>query len=161
MGQLIKDIADWLVAPTRYSLLTASLLAATLIWRRTLTRPLVFGAFMLSVLAFFLFAWGDPNFKAIVTKPDNVPIVSMLFIVGFFTWLYFYRAVENDRRLAEGLPPVEAEKNEKVLVWPDLVYTELICMMAVMALLLVWGILLQAPLEEPASSVKTCITACT
>ncbi|MAV38847.1 MAG: hypothetical protein CMJ59_25705, partial [Planctomycetaceae bacterium] len=39
--------------------------------------------------------------------------------------------------------------------WPDLVYTELICMVAVTALLLVWGILLQAPLEEAASTVKT------
>jgi Cytochrome b(C-terminal)/b6/petD len=42
-----------------------------------------------------------------------------------------------------------------VLVWPDLVYTELICMIAATAILLAWGILLQAPLEEPASSVKT------
>src|SRR6185437_13734891 len=37
----------------------------------------------------------------------------------------------------------------------DLVYTELICMIALTALLLVWAIALQAPLEEPASSVKT------
>ena len=42
-----------------------------------------------------------------------------------------------------------------MLVWPDLVYTELICMIALTALLLVWAICLQAPLEEPASSVKT------
>ena len=40
-------------------------------------------------------------------------------------------------------------------MWPDLVYTELICMIAITALLLVWAIVLQAPLEEPASSVKT------
>jgi hypothetical protein len=45
-----------------------------------------------------------------------------------------------------------AEKNEKVLVWPDLVYTELICMVVLTAVLIAWGILfLQAPLEEPAS----------
>ena len=42
-----------------------------------------------------------------------------------------------------------------MLVWPDLVYTELICMVAVSAFLLLWAIFLQAPLEEPASSVKT------
>jgi hypothetical protein len=40
-------------------------------------------------------------------------------------------------------------------VWPDLVYTELICMVAVSAFLLAWALLLPAPLEEPASSVKT------
>ncbi|RMG40425.1 MAG: hypothetical protein D6725_03385, partial [Planctomycetota bacterium] len=47
------------------------------------------------------------------------------------------------------------EHNEKVLVWPDLVYTELICMIAISAVLIFWGIALQAPLEEPASSAKT------
>ena len=52
-------------------------------------------------------------------------------------------------------PPLEALDNEKVLVWPDLVYTELICMVAVTAVLIFWAIGLQAPLEEPASSVKT------
>jgi hypothetical protein len=42
-----------------------------------------------------------------------------------------------------------------VLVWPDLVYTEMICMLLLTALLIVWGVALQAPLEEPASAVKT------
>jgi hypothetical protein len=50
---------------------------------------------------------------------------------------------------------MESENNEKVLVWPDLVYTELICMVVLTAILVAWGIALQAPLEEPASSVKT------
>jgi hypothetical protein len=50
---------------------------------------------------------------------------------------------------------MEKVNDEKVLVWPDLVYTELICMIAVSAFLLAWAILLPAPLEEPASSVKT------
>ena len=82
MGQLIKDLADWLVEPTRYSLLSTALLAAVLIWRKKLTHPVVFGTSMLGILAFFLFAWGDPNFKAIVTKPDNVPILILLISVG-------------------------------------------------------------------------------
>ncbi len=63
--------------------------------------------------------------------------------------------MENDDRAKQGLPPTESLDNEKVLVWPDLVYTELICMIALTAFLLVWGIALQAPLEEPASAVKT------
>jgi hypothetical protein len=78
-----------------------------------------------------------------------------VFLLAFFTWLATYRAVENDRRHAEGLPPLEKLDNEKVLVWPDLVYTELICMIALSAFLIFWAIWLQAPLEEPASSVKT------
>src|SRR5919206_491138 len=41
-----------------------------------------------------------------------------------------------------------------VLVWPDLVYTELICMVIATAALVVWGVLLKAPLEQPATSAK-------
>jgi hypothetical protein len=97
----------------------------------------------------------NQNFALIVTKPDNVPIVGLVFLLGFFTWLATSKAVENDNRIARGLGPVEKDDSEKVLVWPDLVYTELICMVALTAFLLVWAIGLQAPLEEPASSVKT------
>ena len=81
----------------------------------------------------------DPNFAAIVTKPDNVPIVGLIFLLGFFTWLATYQAVQNDERLKQGLEPLEKLDNEKVLVWPDLVYTELICMVALTAFLLVLG----------------------
>ncbi len=38
------------------------------------------------------------------------------------------------------MPPLEAVDNEKILVWPDLVYTELICMVVVTAVLIFWGI---------------------
>ena len=43
----------------------------------------------------------DPNFRPIVTKPDNVPIVMLIFSVGFFTWLAFRKAVINDERLSQ------------------------------------------------------------
>jgi hypothetical protein len=97
----------------------------------------------------------DENFASIVMKPDNVPIVGLVFLLAFFTWVATKQAVVNDERIKQGLPPMEKVNDEKVLVWPDLVYTELICMVAVTAFLLVWAIFLQAPLEEPASSVKT------
>ena len=100
-------------------------------------------------------AMADENFASIVMKPDNVPIVGLVFLLAFFTWVATKQAVENDERIAQGLPPLEKENDEKVLVWPDLVYTELICMVAVSAFLLAWALLLPAPLEEPASSVKT------
>lgn len=106
-------------------------------------------------LLFMGLSMTDWDFRQIVGKPDNVPIVGMLFILGFLTWIYFRRAVDNDDRIAAGRPLFEQEDNEKVLVWPDLVYSELICMILLTALLIFWGIALQAPLEEPASSVKT------
>src|SRR5947209_10821224 len=96
----------------------------------------------------------DNNFKDIITKPDNVPIVILIFSVGFTTWLALRRGVINDDRLARGEPPVEKTEDEKVLVWPDLVYTELIAMVVCTFILVIWAVYLKAPLEQPASSSK-------
>ena len=62
--------------------------------------------------------------------------------------------VEVAHRIARGEPVLEKLDDEKVLVWPDLVYTELICMVGLTAFLVVWAIALQAPLEQPASSTQ-------
>ena len=52
----------------------------------------------------------------------------------------------------EGKPLIEQEETaEKVLTWPDLVYTELICMVLLTVLLIGWSMALQAPLEDPAN----------
>ncbi len=94
----------------------------------------------------------DPNFRLIVTKPDNVPIVGMLFLVPFFTWFSLREAVRNDERTGRGESLIEQEEtSEKVLTWPDLVYTELICMVLLTVLLIGWSIALKAPIEEPAN----------
>jgi len=107
-------------------------------------------------IAFVGFGMTDPNFRAIVSKPDNVPIVAMLFLVGFFTWLSMYLGLKNDRRLAQNLPPEEKSEAEiKILVWPDLVYTEMLCLILWSVLLIVWSIYLKAPIEEPANPAKT------
>jgi len=42
------------------------------------------------------------NFWAIVSVPDNIPIVFMLCLVGYFTWLSFTEARKNDRLIGEG-----------------------------------------------------------
>ncbi len=75
-----------------------------------------------------------------------------MILVGCFFWFGLRRAVINDARIAQGLPPLEELEPEKTLTWPDLVYTELICMVILTIVLVVWGIVLQAPLEQPASS---------
>src|SRR6185436_10677095 len=94
----------------------------------------------------------NPDFRLVVTKPDNVPIVGMLFLVPFFTWFSLREAVRNDERLARGEHLIEQdETSEKVLTWPDLVYTELICIVLLTVLLIGWSIALQAPIEEPAN----------
>ena len=141
--------------PVLYFFLTVVGLVFMIAAREWWIKPTVAWVLLNLSLLFMGLSLTDYDFRQIVGKPDNVPIVAMLFIVAFFTWIYFTRAVDNDRRIAQGRPLFEQEDNEKVLVWPDLVYTELICMVVLTAVLIFWGIALQAPLEEPASSMKT------
>jgi len=156
MGDFIKDLVDAVSAPIPYTILTTVLLAAVLIWRKQLTKPIVFAVTSLLGVGFFVFAWDDPNFNKIITKPDNIPIIILLATVVFFTWLALRRAVINDERIERGEPTLEGElAKKKVFTWPDLVYTELICLLLFTALLMVWSISIQAPIEEPASQART------
>ncbi len=45
---------------------------------------------------------GIQYFMEIVTKPDNIPIVGMLILVLFFTWVGLRQALRNDRLIDEG-----------------------------------------------------------
>ncbi len=162
-----KRMVIWLLAITAaallangtgavtFFLLSLSMFIAFVAWRDTITEPnVMWGIFNIGLL-FGGLSMTDYDFRDIIIKPDNVPIVGLVFVVGFFTWLAFRRSVINDKRMEQGLPPLEKEEDEKVLVWPDLVYTELICMVVVTAILTVWAVALPAPLEQPASSTKT------
>jgi hypothetical protein len=155
MPQVFRDLVNQSTGPVIYSLGTTALLVVLFIFRTWFVKPVVAWSIWNLMLLFLALSMPDPNFFAIVAKPDNVPIVALVFLLAFFTWIATYKAVENDRRIAEGLPPAEKEDDEKVLVWPDLVYTEMICMIALSALLIFWAIWLQAPLEEPANVAKT------
>jgi hypothetical protein len=151
----MRDAINYISGPVTYTLGTTALLTVLYLGRRFFVQPIVAWTGLNLALVLMGLSMADPDFASIVTKPDNVPIVGLVFLLGFFTWLATAKAVANDDRLKEGLPPKEKEDSEKVLVWPDLVYTELICMVALTAFLLLWAIALKAPLEEPASSVKT------
>ncbi|MEX2175974.1 MAG: hypothetical protein WD872_16550 [Pirellulaceae bacterium] len=151
----LRSGINWLMDPTIYTLGSLVILGLLFVFRRFFVKPWVAWAGLNLALLLMGMSITDQNFAAIVTKADNVPIVGLIFLIGFFTWLSASQAVKNDDRLKQGLGPLEKLNNEKVLVWPDLVYTELICMVAITALLLFWAIALQAPLEEPASAVKT------
>ncbi len=150
-----RGLVNSLSGPVLYTLGTVGLLTALFVFRRFFVQPMVAWTILNVMLVLMGLSMADENFASIVMKPDNVPIVGLVFLLAFFTWLATKQAVVNDDRIARGLPPMEKENDEKVLVWPDLVYTELICMVAVAAFLLIWAICLPAPLEEPASSVKT------
>lgn len=42
------------------------------------------------------------QFLEILTKPDNIPIVFMLVLVLFFTWVGLKQALRNDRLIEQG-----------------------------------------------------------
>ena len=115
---------------------------------KVLLWTVVFGS-----LGAFLWAFQDPNFKAIILWPDNIPISILLISVGFFTWYALHKGVNNDIRMENGEEPLEGtpENREKVWVWPNLVYTEMFTIIAGTCFLIIWAIIFKAPLEEPAN----------
>jgi len=151
----IREGFDAIMGPVVYSIGSLVILTGLYLGRNFFSKPWVAWTGLNATLLLMGMSMTDPDFAAVVTKPDNVPIVGLVFLLGFFTWIATHRAVINDARAKNGEPSLEALESEKVLVWPDLVYTELICMVALTAFLLLWAIVLKAPLEEPASAVKT------
>jgi hypothetical protein len=152
----VRNAIDWLMGPVVYTSLSVVGFVLLLVYRRFWVQPQVGLAVLNLVLLASGWAMTDPHFGGpdVMGKADNVPIALLIYSAGFFTWLALHFAVNNDERIAKGLPPAEKEDDEKVLVWPDLVYTELICMVIATFVLIIWAVLLKAPLEQPATSAK-------
>jgi hypothetical protein len=154
--EALKGVVNVVTNPPFFITL-ASIVFFLTVPRPAVWRPRVALVIALAAAAFLAVSMLDPNFAKIVKKPDNIPIVAMLFLVGFFLWVSLWQAHNNDARIAQGLPPAEGSDGEelKTWVWPDLVYTELLCMVIGMIILVVWGIAFQAPIEEPANPART------
>ncbi|MEO7651827.1 MAG: cytochrome C [Bryobacteraceae bacterium] len=104
----------------------------------------------------------------IVSLPDNVPIVLMLFVVPFYTWYGLRQSFANDRLIdrLEADPALAKTHHRKtqpylpgwareVHVWPYLLRIEFLAAIIVTVILMVWSITLNAPLEEPANPTLT------
>src|SRR3954464_14162020 len=144
------------IADPRLFFMLAVLALVVMVWKRDSIASNTIGYALLGLLlAFFVFGTFDPNFRLIVTKPDNVPIVGLIFLLVFFIWYSIREAVFNDRRIDAGQGPIEKDESDRVWVWPDLVYTELISLILCSVVLIVWSILLKAPLEQPANPANT------
>src|SRR3954471_20923557 len=98
------------------------------------------------------------------SAPDNIPIVGMLFLVPFFTWLGIKQSRANDQLIValESDPKLAKTSHRKaepwrpgwakeLHVWPYLVRIEFLVTLIVTVILFVWSITLNAPLEEPAN----------
>jgi hypothetical protein len=100
----------------------------------------------------------------IASAPDNIPIVALIPLTAFFTWLGIRQARDNDRLIErlEKDPPLAKTHHRKALpwrpgwarelhVWPYLVRIEFLAAVIVTVILFVWSITLNAPLEEPSN----------
>ena len=102
-----RSFLDRIMGPTLFMVGSTVVLGLLYVGRSFFTRPAVaWGGLNLALLCMGL-SLADPDFAAIVSKPDNVPIVGLVFLLGFFTWLSARKAVLNDRRLSRGQGPLE------------------------------------------------------
>jgi Cytochrome b(C-terminal)/b6/petD len=100
----------------------------------------------------------------IISAPDNVPIVALLFLVPFYTWYALRQARANDRLIAQLEADPEMRKThhrktqpwqpgwlKEIHTWPYLMRIEFLAAIIVTVILMVWSLSLNAPLEELAN----------
>lgn len=155
LPETLKGAIDASLGPVTLFFGSLAGLTVLFVGRRFFVKNWVAWGLLNAALLFLGLSLADRNFAQVVLKADHVPIVAMVFLLGFFTWLGAAQAVENDRRIEHGQDPIEKDYADKTLVWPDLVYIELICMVVLSAGLIVWSLVLRAPLEQPANPVVT------
>jgi hypothetical protein len=123
---------------------------------------LIAAVVVVGVLMMFVQDWHQ--LWKISSTPDNVPIVALLPLVAFFTWLGVRQMKANDRLIEqlEADPQLAKTSHRKtepwrpgwareLHVWPYLVRVEFLAAIIVTLILFVWSITLNAPLEEPAN----------
>ncbi len=148
----IKEFFNVISSPVTIFTASVGIFALFVSFPRTMTAPKVIIPIALASLGFFLFGLTDDHFRMIVGTPDNVPIVAMIFIFAYFTWYAMRKAVINDMRVEKGEPVKEKlESDEKVLVFPYLIFIEFVIALAYAVVLVLWAIFLKAPLEQPAN----------
>ncbi|MHC4234406.1 MAG: hypothetical protein ACYSUQ_04760 [Planctomycetota bacterium] len=145
-----KNLINAISQPAPFLGISTVALLVFLAGYRKLTHAGLALAVLIGFTLFYALSAFDSDFRSIIAKPDNVPISIMIYLVGFFFWLAFWQAARNDRRRQAGQPLFETGAEDKVLVWPDLVYIELIALVLCTVLLVVWTVMLPAPLEQPA-----------
>jgi hypothetical protein len=152
MLDAVKHAINAVSSPVTIFTAASAFVALFLAFPRQFTSKPASIAVLAVMLGIFGLGLTDTHFRSIISTPDNVPIVAMIFIFGFFTWYAIRKAVKNDALMEKGLPTVEqAETNDKVLVFPYLIFIEFVVALAYAVGLVLWSIFLKAPLEEPAN----------
>ena len=107
-------------------------------------------------------------FWDLIAKADNIPIVLMGPLFALALGYSLIAARRNDRRLAEGGegavkramdgPPLRSGEDlpgAKVHTWPHLLKIELVGGLILLLILIVWSIVIDAPLEQEADPSRT------
>jgi hypothetical protein len=94
--------------------------------------------------------WGQ--IWEIISAPDNVPIVGLLFLVPFYLWYGIRQSVANDRLIAEleadpklasthhrKTQPYKEGWDTEVHVWPFLLRIEFLAAIIVTLILMIWS----------------------
>ena len=87
-----KDGLNLFFGPITYTLVVVALFLVMMYGYRIWTRPWIATTLLVMMGLFFILAFPDYNFQKIVSKPDNIPIVSLIFLLGFFIWWAFRQA---------------------------------------------------------------------
>ncbi len=152
----VFQAVNWLCQPVVFYTSSTAAFFAALRYRKFLVKPVVAGSLSILTVLFLLVSLVNPQFKGEALKPDNAPIWIMLAISSLCMWAAFWQMVNNDERFDKGLKSDEHEAaEEKLHVWPYLLYIEGIVAAFVLALLFIWSIGLDAPLEMFANPAKS------
>ena len=153
--ETFEKIFNTLAQPWYFIGLSTAGFAFMMVKIRTVTRPAVMGTLALLTALFFVVGARNENFREILSKGDNMPIIIMIFSIMGCLYLGLRQAALNDMRIERGEAPNEAkESNRKVLVWPDLIFPEFIVTLILSAIFIYWAIKVEAPIEEPASGTR-------
>ncbi len=127
-----------------------------MVWKREKIASNLVGYGLLGLLGvFFLFGAFDPNFRLIIDEARQradrrADLPARLLHLVLDPRGGAERPADRGRAAAD-----REGRVGQGLVWPDLVYTELISLVLCSVVLIVWSIVLKAPLEEPANRSVT------
>jgi hypothetical protein len=91
---------------------------------------------------------------ALVIPGGRVMVLPLLFVLALIG-LYVSARPPHDVVELEAGGAVVAGGDDKVHTWPHLVRSEFLCAIFIIMLLVVWSLLVDAPLEEPANPTRT------
>ena len=74
----IRHAVNWVTQPALFISLSIGVFILMFVFYKWWTKPAVFAVIFIGFLAAYFGSMGDPNYKSIVAKPDNVPITIMV-----------------------------------------------------------------------------------